>query len=111
MPARNRETRPYTAPQARTVGLRFPNWTRFSFTLPPSASTSAISAAFSSILHFRRRSTRARISTSDTRTSFWSDRRLQQSQLSAVHAPLATRPRPGAYVDPAPIGDQADHAV
>src|SRR4051794_4444768 len=29
MPARNRETRPYTAPQARTVGLRFPNWTRF----------------------------------------------------------------------------------
>src|SRR3954453_8215622 len=30
MPARNRETRPYTAPQARTVGLRFPNWTRFS---------------------------------------------------------------------------------
>src|SRR3954447_12042339 len=29
MPARNRETCPYTAPQARTVGLRFPNWTRF----------------------------------------------------------------------------------
>src|SRR3954468_14033396 len=33
MPARNRETRPYTAPQARTVGLRFPNWTRFSTTV------------------------------------------------------------------------------
>src|SRR3954453_6457219 len=31
MPARNRETRPYTAPQARTVGLRFPSWTRFKF--------------------------------------------------------------------------------
>src|SRR4051812_4543168 len=29
MPARNQETRPYTAPQVRTAGLRFPNWTRF----------------------------------------------------------------------------------
>src|SRR4051794_4547500 len=73
-----------------------------SFTLPPSASTSAISAAFSSILHFRRRSARARISTSDTQTSFWSDRsRLQQRQISAIHAPLATRPRPSAYSRPA----------
>src|SRR3954451_11306608 len=50
------------------------------------------------MLHFRRRSSRARISTSDTQTSFWSDRsRLQQHQLSAIHAPLATRPRPSAY--------------
>src|SRR3954471_22308207 len=34
MPARNQETRPYTAPQVRTAGLRFPNWTRFKSRLP-----------------------------------------------------------------------------
>ena len=69
-----------------------------SFTLPPSASTSAISAAFSSMVHFRRRSTRATISTSDTYASLWSYRRnFQLPQVSAIHGHAATRPTPGAY--------------
>src|SRR4051812_8826151 len=29
MSAHNQEMRPYTVPQVRTTGLRFPNWTRF----------------------------------------------------------------------------------
>jgi hypothetical protein len=51
------------------------------------------------MVHLRRRSTRATISTSDTQTSFWSYRRsLQLSKVSTIHGHPATRPTPGAYL-------------
>src|SRR3954451_24062690 len=33
MSARNQERRPHKAPQARTARLRFPNWTRFNYSI------------------------------------------------------------------------------
>ena len=62
------------------------------------ASTSASSAAFSLAVHFRRRSTRAMISTSAKVTSRWSLRwPLQWTQFSEVPAVISTRGRPVAY--------------
>src|SRR5215475_1307114 len=69
-------------------------------TLPPAASTSANSAAFSSCVHFRRRSIRASTSTSDTCRSFWSYRERLQWRTPVTFRPCAaTRPRPGAYCE------------
>jgi hypothetical protein len=62
-------------------------------TLPPSASTSAYSAPFSRGVHFRGRSTRATISTSPNRPSFWSYRRSSRGQHHLDRSPIAPHGR------------------
>jgi hypothetical protein len=76
-------------------------------TRPPSASTSASNATFSSGVHLRRRSTRAMNSTSPTRASLWTyRRRLQRSLKLVVSGAPGIRSRPSAYVVPTIVGSR-----